>query len=375
MPRHERRAARPGSRSRRRGPATRRWPTYQSISAARRGAEAHRRDLDAVGGELAVLGERDRRRPPRGAARQARDELARLRRRRRGLPRMSPSSATSVSAPSTSVAGAPAERLAARVLLARPRRGSPCVCAPRRPAGGPRTGCRPARGSRAAAATPRRGSGRSSVSGLRGLKSGKNSAASRCRTRASPSRGPCSVPTSIAKSPRIEPGAASSGLVAPITWRAALTASSPSSTSATSGPEVMNSTSSPKNGLPVVLGVVLLGQVLGRPSCARSATIRRPLRSKRAMISPVRPRANASGLTRISVRSMAGSVSASSAARRLARAAASPARRSAAPRRRPSTGPSSGGGGGAWRTASARSSRPRRTGRCATRGRSACAHE
>src|SRR4051812_25510934 len=34
--------------------------------------------------------------------------------------------------------------------------------------------------------------------------------------------------------------------------------------------------------------------------CLR-ATIRSPLRSKRAMISPVRPRANASGLTRISV--------------------------------------------------------------------------
>src|SRR5215217_109331 len=37
-----------------------------------------------------------------------------------------------------------------------------------------------------------------------------------------------------------------------------------------------------------------------------SATIRRPLRSKRAMISPVRPRANASGLTRIRVRSIGG---------------------------------------------------------------------
>ena len=55
-------------------------------------------------------------------------------------------------------------------------------------------------------------------------------------------------PTSSAKSPRIEPVAASSGFVAPITWRAALTASWPSSTAATSGPEVMKSTSSPKNG-------------------------------------------------------------------------------------------------------------------------------
>ena len=57
-------------------------------------------------------------------------------------------------------------------------------------------------------------------------------------------------PISSAKSPRIEPGAASSGLVAPMTWRAATTASWPSRTIATSGPEVMNSTSSPKKGLP-----------------------------------------------------------------------------------------------------------------------------
>ena len=56
------------------------------------------------------------------------------------------------------------------------------------------------------------------------------------------------VPTAIAKSPRIEPVVASSGLVAPITWRAALIASSPSKTSAMIGPEVMKLTSSPKNG-------------------------------------------------------------------------------------------------------------------------------
>src|SRR5437016_6012626 len=35
-----------------------------------------------------------------------------------------------------------------------------------------------------------------------------------------------------------------------------------------------------------------------------SAAMRRPLRSKRAMISPVSPRLNASGLTRMSVRSI-----------------------------------------------------------------------
>src|SRR5919109_2388522 len=50
-----------------------------------------------------------------------------------------------------------------------------------------------------------------------------------------------------------------------------------------------------------------------------AATIVSPLRSKRAMISPVRPRANASGFTRISVLSIGGSVSAAPSARRLAR--------------------------------------------------------
>ena len=61
---------------------------------------------------------------------------------------------------------------------------------------------------------------------------------------------PCTrfSPVAIARSPRIEPGAAFSGLVAPITWRAAATASGPSSTIATSGPEVMKSASSPKKG-------------------------------------------------------------------------------------------------------------------------------
>ena len=55
--------------------------------------------------------------------------------------------------------------------------------------------------------------------------------------------------TSRAKSPRIEPGAASTGLVAPISCRAAGTAfSGPSSTAATSGPPVMKLTSSPKKG-------------------------------------------------------------------------------------------------------------------------------
>jgi hypothetical protein len=69
-------------------------------------------------------------------------------------------------------------------------------------------------------------------------------------------------------------GEASSGLVAPITWRAAGTASSPSSTIATSGPEVMNDDELAEERLAVVLGVVLLGElrvhrhVLEAPRCA-----------------------------------------------------------------------------------------------------------
>src|SRR5512143_2867099 len=57
--------------------------------------------------------------------------------------------------------------------------------------------------------------------------------------------------TSVPNCPRIEPASASTGSVAPITWRAALTVFGPSSTIATSSPPVMNSTSSPKNGLSV----------------------------------------------------------------------------------------------------------------------------
>ena len=56
---------------------------------------------------------------------------------------------------------------------------------------------------------------------------------------------PCTMfsPISSAKSPRIVPGAESSGLVAPIIPRTVETAESPSMTIATTGPDVMNSTS------------------------------------------------------------------------------------------------------------------------------------
>ena len=56
----------------------------------------------------------------------------------------------------------------------------------------------------------------------------------------------CAV--SSAKSPRIVPGAASCGRVAPLIARTTAMAFGPSSASATSGPEMMNSTSPAKNG-------------------------------------------------------------------------------------------------------------------------------
>src|ERR687895_642098 len=77
---------------------------------------------------------------------------------------------------------------------------------------------------------------------------GKNSPISRAADSAESEPWTRLVWTSRPKSPRMEPGDASSGFVAPITWRAAATASWPSSTSATSGPPVMNSTRSPKKG-------------------------------------------------------------------------------------------------------------------------------
>ncbi len=75
-------------------------------------------------------------------------------------------------------------------------------------------------------------------------------------------------PTSTAKSPRIEPVVASSGFVAPMTWRAAFTASSPSSTIATSGAEVMNVDELAEERLALVLGVVLARRAPRSPSCA-----------------------------------------------------------------------------------------------------------
>src|SRR5579871_335045 len=58
-------------------------------------------------------------------------------------------------------------------------------------------------------------------------------------------------PMVCARSPLIEPGAAASGSVAPISCRHPSIAPSPSTASATSGPLVMNETSPSKNGLPL----------------------------------------------------------------------------------------------------------------------------
>ena len=136
---------------------------------------------------------------------------------------------------------APAAPCAAR-SRARPARGPPRR-PPRRPGRRPRTRCPARRGSRGAAARPRRGSAR--------ISSGNQSAISRSADSSESEPWTRLKVTSRARSPRIEPGAASSGSVAPIIWRAAVTASWPSSTAATSGPRVMNSTSSPKNGFSV----------------------------------------------------------------------------------------------------------------------------
>ncbi len=66
---------------------------------------------------------------------------------------------------------------------------------------------------------------------------------------------------SSAKSPRIVPGAASCGRVAPLIARTTAMAFGPSSARATSGDDMMNSTSPAKNGFSRCAGVVPLGEV------------------------------------------------------------------------------------------------------------------
>ena len=56
---------------------------------------------------------------------------------------------------------------------------------------------------------------------------------------------------SVAKSPRIVPGAESAGFVAPIIVRTTEIADSPLTARASTGPDEMKSTSEPKNGLPL----------------------------------------------------------------------------------------------------------------------------
>ena len=71
------------------------------------------------------------------------------------------------------------------------------------------------------------------------------------RSPSSPSRGRCSRRARGAKSPRIVPGAESSGFVAPIIVRTTEIADSPLTASASTGPDEMKSTTEPKNGLPL----------------------------------------------------------------------------------------------------------------------------
>ena len=82
--------------------------------------------------------------------------------------------------------------------------------------------------------------------------------ASPCPNQSAVSRSPFSgeslpwmtfLPVTMAWSPLIVPGSAASGLVAPISLRAEATTPAPSQTMATTGPEQMYETRSPKNGL------------------------------------------------------------------------------------------------------------------------------
>ena len=136
-------------------------------------------------------------------------------------------------------------------------------------------------------------------------KPGKNSAISRAAD-SGPSL-PCTrfSVSSIARSPRIVPGAASRGFVVPMSVRITFQASGPSTTIATKRRTRDERNEVVEERLPVVLGVVPFGgrrveraQFEARRSrgpCARSAR-----RSRRRG-----PRSTASGLQRTSVRSAA----------------------------------------------------------------------
>src|SRR5215210_6800911 len=199
--------------------------------------ERHLRGLHRGGDDLAVPSQRDAAHHQVGAARQAAQERGRLR-RVGGLAQDVAVQRDVRVGPEDQFSG-DRERLAARVLLRDPRGVAPRLL---RDARDPDLERDP--GLLEDRPPLRRGGGEDQA------RSGKNSFASRSADSGESEPWTMFWPTSTAKSPRIEPGAASSGFVAPMTWRAATTACSPSSTIATSGPEVMNDTSSPKNGLP-----------------------------------------------------------------------------------------------------------------------------
>ena len=176
---------------------------------------------------------RDLRSPSPRQQREAADDL--VRRGRRGaaasprglglvgrLAEIAPSSATTVSTPRTAHRRGRRRRDRARLAAARSRgrrrstRGrSRRAAAPRRRSRSTSNATPSCSGSPAAAASATRG--RASAS----ARLGKKIATSRAADSGESEPWTRFWPTSSAKSPRIEPVAASSGFVAPITWRAA----------------------------------------------------------------------------------------------------------------------------------------------------------
>ena len=136
----------------------------------------------------------------------------------------------------------------------------------------PRTGSRGARGSRAAAATRE-----ASTIGSIALEAGKNSSTSRAADSGESEPWTRFWPTSRAKSPRIEPGAASSGFGGAddlARGRDGVVALEHQRDERARGDEVDELA---EERLALVLGVVLLGELLARRSAALSASDRQAL--------------------------------------------------------------------------------------------------
>ena len=111
--------------------------------------------------------------------------------------------------------------------------------------------------------------------------------------------------SSSAKSPRIVPGAESSGFVAPIIVRHDRDRHSPLTREREHGPGRDEVDERAEERLAPVLGVVLARGRASGSSARRAPRSSSPRRSKRATISPASPRRMPSGLTRTSVVSRA----------------------------------------------------------------------